>query len=55
MDYSTYILRYVLSDAANSRVTPRSIFEIHGENNSVEISKNLARYRSQNNFIKPPK
>jgi len=28
---------------------------IRGENDFAEVSTNLAKYESQNNFIKPPK
>jgi len=31
------------------------ITKIHGKNNFVEVSKNLARYRAENNFIGPSK
>jgi len=29
--------------------------EVHGKNNSTEISINLVRYRSENNFIRQSK
>jgi len=29
--------------------------KLHGKNDFVEMSKNLARYRSKNNFIEPSK
>jgi len=28
---------------------------LHGKNDCIEISKNLARYRSENNFVEPSK
>jgi len=27
--------------------------KMHGKNDFAEISKNLARYRSENNFVRP--
>ena len=31
------------------------LLKYHGENDFVEVFKNLARYRSENNFVGPSK
>ena len=33
----------------------RIYIESYGKNNFAEISKNLTRYRSENNFVEPSK
>jgi len=48
--YSTYFRIYHISDSP-VKFLEREIFFAHEKNDFVEVSKNLARYKSENNFV----
>jgi len=43
------VVRYVMS--LKYIIFCREIFHLHGKNDLAKISKNLTRYRSENNFV----
>jgi len=52
--YLIYTYLYLMSYLKKSS---RMIFSpcLHGKNNFIEVSKNLVRYRSENNFVEASK